>query len=543
MIDYSKHRHGSAGLANERMLAAAGLYRAEQGLFLGHDLFHGRELRSDQQAAVLLVGGARSYKGDHIIPWKVDGHYGDHIISMDWKAQNGPIAQLQVLQGRRVINFNPRGRGRVPAHRINPTSYLRSDSPTLIPDAKLFASNMLPLSGSANGEFFEATGQRWIEATAVTLARVDGVVTLPRLADLLGQIGQLTDDWLGFEAHMASMPEASIRLVVEELKVARESDSPNAGGVSGAKAEIAKAFSCLSDPQLRDAVSAPYDFDFSELTAPGAQPYLVNIMEAQEFAATSGPVVRALYTCAMIYKRRAVGFSRRQLWLLDEIGNVGRWPMAVELATFGAGYGIRPVFVVQSFAQLANLARGAEQIIPNSCGTQIYKGIRDSNEARRISTMLGTQTIEVEDFHTNEQARLESELAAMQVLAGHMDPMQAGFEMAQRDSKLRHRTKVPRLVKTSDEITNMMNGNALVFMPGVLERPAEVRVPNYWKRSELAGRYLGDPFHSPDGRVELRTRLGQRFQPIITAPVPEALADWPQYTSGYWSYVKGYRPL
>ena len=35
---------------------------------------------------------------------------------------------------------------------------------------------------------------------------------------------------------------------------------------------------------------------------------------------------------------------------------------------------------------------------------------------------------------------------------------------------------------TSDEITNMMNGNALVFMPGVLERPAEVRVPNYWKR-------------------------------------------------------------
>ena len=81
--------------------------------------------------------------------------------------------------------------------------------------------------------------------------------------------------------------------------------------------------------------------------------------------------------------------------------------------------------------QLANLARGAEQIIPNSCGTQIYKGIRDTNEARRISAMLGTQTIEVEDFHTNEQARLENELAAMQVLAGHMDPMQAGFEMAQ----------------------------------------------------------------------------------------------------------------
>lgn len=543
MIDCEQYRHGSAGLADERMLAQAGLYSAQSGLYLGHSLTSNRELRSDQQAALLLVGGARSFKSNHIIRWLVDGHYNDHIMNMDWKAQNGPIAQLQVLQGRRNIYINPRNRGGVPSHRLNPVSYMRGDSPTLIPDCKLFAQNMLPFSGSTNGQIFEATGQRWIEAIAVVLARINGAATLPIMADLSGQVGQLSDYWLGFEGHMASMADPFIQTVVEELKAARESNNPNTGGASGAKVEIAKAFSSLSDPQLREAVSPPYDFDFADMNKPDAPPHFVSVMEAQDYAQTSAPVIRSIYTCNVIYKRRAVGTSRRQLWVLDEIGSIGSWPMAVDLATYGAGDGIRPVFITQSYAQLSRLAPQAEKIIPNSCGTQIYKGIRDSYEARRISAMLGTQTIEVEDFHTNERARLENEQAVLQVLSGQIDPVQAGFEMAQRDSMLNHQTKAPRPVMTPDEITNMKNGQALVFMPGVLERPALVHVPNYWQCRQLTGRFMRDPYISPRGKVEVSTRLGQRFKPIITEPVPSALADWPQYRSGYWSYVKGYRPL
>lgn len=540
-FDYGEYRFGSAGFADERMITEAGLYQAHSGLYLGHDQ-RSRILRSDQQAAMLLVGGARSFKTDHIAPWLIDGHYGDHIICMDWKAQLAPIAQLQVLQGRRVINFNPRDRSGVPAHRMNPTSYLCANSPTLISDAKRFASDILPLSGSANADYFENGGQRWIEAGATTLARVNGVVELPLLADLMGQIGLLTDFWLSFEEHMAAMPEASIRQVVEELKAARESNNPNAGGANGIKGEIAKAFACLSDPELRAAVSPPYDFDFKELAHPDAPPYLVNIMEAQEFSQTSAPVVKALYTCAEIYKHRSVGRSRRQLWVLDEIGNIGKWPKAMDLATYGAAY-IRTIFIVQSSAQLANLAPNADKIIPNSCGTSIWKGIRDADEARRVSSMLGTQTIEHEDFQMNEQARINRQNAMRDVLLNGADPFEAGIKLAQQNSFATHQTKAPRALMSHDEIMNMKNGNALVFMPGVLERPAMVRVPNYWKRRDLAGRYLGDPFHSPQGKVELRGSMGQQFHRIITEAVPHQLADWPQYQSGYWSYVEGFRPL
>ena len=105
-----------------------------------------------------------------------------------------------------------------------------------------------------------------------------------------------------------------------------------------------------------------------------------------------------------------------------------------------------------------------------------------------------------------------------------------------------HQTKAPRALMTPDEIMNQPNSMATVFMPGVLEKPVQVQLRNYWQRRDLAGRYLSDPFHSKDGTVELRGLLGQRHKQIITEPVPGKYAHYPQYASGMWSYVQGYRP-
>jgi len=537
---YEQFKFGSGSFATPEMINAAGLTQAPEGLYLGQDL-QGRVCFSNQQSAVLLQGGARGFKGDHIIPWLVDGHYRHHIISMDWKGQNGEIAQLQALQGRNVVNWSPRNTGSVQAHRINPVAYLRGDSPTLIPDAKIFSLNIIPFDGSRDGAYFQGNAQRINEAVTVTLARVQGVVTLPDLADLLIALGNLSDEWLNFEEHMAQMPEASIRQVVDQLKEVRESDSPNTGGFAGIKGEINKAYSCLSDPQLRAATSAPFDWCLSELDKPDTPPTMLNIMEAMEFAQTSAPVVKALYTAALIYKRRAVG-SRPQLWLLDEIGNIGAWPLAVDLATYGAGYGIRPVYVVQSSAQLDNLAPRAAAIIPNSCGTQIYKAVRDYNEARRLSSMLGIQTIEQEDFRLNETARIAQQTAVMDVFVKGGDPFQAGRILAQEEQRAIYKTKSPRAVLTPDEIMNMQQGNVLVFMSGTVQRPMMLTVPHYWQRPELAGRYLRDPFHSPQGVVEIHNGQRQIFAPIIDEPAPYPLTNCPQYKSGTWQYVQGYKP-
>ena len=63
------------------------------------------------------------------------------------------------------------------------------------------------------------------------------------------------------------------------------------------------------------------------LTKEGSPPCLVSIMEDLEYAETSGPIVRTLFSTALLHKRRAIS-ARPQFWVLQEIGNIGAWPLA-----------------------------------------------------------------------------------------------------------------------------------------------------------------------------------------------------------------------
>lgn len=489
-------------------------------------------------SALLLCGGARSFKGSFITPWLVDGYYTDHVINMDWKGQNGSISALQVLQNRRVINYNPRGN----THRINPFSDIHRHSPTLVPDSKLKSQSIIPLNGSANAEYFQGNAQRYTEAVIVELARLYDEVTLPLLADHMGLLGSAHEQWLSFEYEMLHSSHPASRQVAIELQEIRNSNNPNAGGFQGIKGEIDKAFACMSDPQLRASLSPPFDFCFSELVKPGAPAYVVNIMERMEFAKTSGLVIRMLFTSCMMYKRRHLD-ARRQVWCLDEIGNIGHWALAVELATFGAGYGIKPVYVSQSYQQLDNLAPHASSIIANSCGTEINIGVRSNQEADRIAKKCGTETLELPDVITNERVRLENEKTAQQAILGQIDPFEAGVQIAQNERLLKHKKKIARQLRTPDEVRNTHEHTAYVFMPGVLSGALETRFLPYWMRHDLAGKYLGDPYHSPKGKVQISGTWGQKLLPVITETAPTEIADWPQYReTGQWSYVKGYRP-
>ncbi|MEM8761145.1 MAG: type IV secretory system conjugative DNA transfer family protein, partial [Pseudomonadota bacterium] len=111
------------------------------------------------------------------------------------------------------------------------------------------------------------------------------------------------------------------------------------------------------------------------------------------------------------------------------------------------------------------------------------------------------------------------------------------------DRLAQHKSKMARDHRSPDEVLNTDMGPAYVFMPDELERPILARNPPYWQRRDLAGAYLGDPFHSTPGTVEIATRWGQRHRTVITEAAPRHLRDWPQYRdSGLWSYVKGHRP-
>ncbi|SMD04517.1 hypothetical protein SAMN06295998_1228 [Primorskyibacter flagellatus] len=75
-------------------------------------------------------------------------------------------------------------------------------------------------------------------------------------------------------------------------------------------------------------------------------------------------------------------------------------------------------------------------------------------------------------------------------------------------------------------------------LPGPL---CATRIP-YWEQSSMAGSFHPNPYHPPLDSVFVQTFWGMRRRKVIVEPVAEPLAHLPQYKSGLWSYIEGYRP-
>jgi len=544
MIDYQKYPQGSAGFCDTAMLRRAGLFEAS-GAFIGVDPASGRKCYASGQSAILVCGGPRSCKGSISTPWLVDGHIRDangphHIIALDLKQQDTVIASQQVPHRRWAYYFNPRLAQAMAAHRMNPLSHLRPELLTLAADALQTAQSWIP-NTDPRAAYFEGMAQRLFAAAAVTYARVYGEVTLPGLADKLAGLGAATDEWLSFEYEISRQPESQIYEVATLLQELRKGNA-DSGGFAGIKNEISRSFNCMMDAQLRAAVSPPFDFDAEWLTRSDMPPCLISIMEHLDYAEVSAPIIRALLTNILITKRRAALTARPQFWLLNEIAHF-KWPLAQELGTISAGYGIRTAYVVQSSRQLDTLKPGASDVIPNSSGVQIYVGTRSVQQASLIARQLGTMSLDYYDPVQAEHARHAKSRAMADLVLGRGDVVSSWLDASHYDRLAREPKKLSRDLRTADEILNTPMGLAYVFMPGILERPALLHIPNYWQRRDLAGLYLGDPMHAKPGTVEIATRWGQRHRRVITEPVPNAYAEWPQYRDhGLWSYVKGYRP-
>ncbi len=425
--------------------------------------------------------------------------------------------------------------------RISPTSHLKAASPTLTVDSGEFAKNWHPETGHGQAKFFEQMAQLFITAVIVTHVRTHGEITLPELADHCVSVGSLSDEWLSLEYEMSQSSDREIAELAKELDRQRDNIS-DTGGWDGIKNELKRSFACMRDEQLRASVSNP-NWDFSELVKPGAPPALVNLMEDHRYSEVSQPVIRALYNSTAHYKMGALD-ARPQAWLLDEVGNIkGGWPMVEQLASYAAGYNIRALIIVQSLNMLDRLIKDGSKVIPQSCGTQLFMGIRYLPDAEVVSRLLGQETRPFDDFTIQQNARYAQQQAVMSVAAGMMDEMQAAAQIRHNKAMASYRSVIKRPVRTPDEVINTPKGGVFVFMPGEMERGALNYAPPYWLRPDLAGRFLRDPYHSPKGAVELKTRFrGKQRRIIINDPVPDKYAHLPQYADGRWDYVDGYIP-
>lgn len=529
----AEFRFGSADFASYREIARAGMFRQKpDSLFVG---FHDRKpLWYSGPGGVLLVAGARSGKLRDILAYNLlPGVCLHTIFALDPKGELAAISRNQTADRKYVITWNPFALHGLPAMRINPVGHLTADSPSLISDVKVLCENLIPPTGSPQGAYFEGRAREVLEGIIVTLVRLNGVLSLPDLYRITSLIPGAGDEWVDFAWEMTQSGYPFSARIEEELAAAREDSS---GGFQGILGEVFKSVACLSDPALMQAVSPPFDFDLGE-PCKGNQAYQVYFIVPAEFLSASSPVLRAMFVGAMAHKSKAPD-APMQSFILDECaqlaGDAG-FPLITKLFTYGAGIGIRPIAVFQDIGQMNTISKGAETIIPSSAACRIYFGVRDIASATALSRMLGVQTLLYDDHAAQARAR-HAKTRAMQAMLSEDDPLGPALDMAHHRNEAFRQTKQQRLLRTPDEIINEDASLAYVFVDG-LTHPVLATRRAYWTQRFTAGRYYPNPYHPPADTVRVTTRWGMRTRRVITEPVPERFAHYPQYQDGMWQRI------
>lgn len=535
MDDWShkgSYRFGSARFAGSADLSAAGMLRkTPTAVFLG--FIDGALIWYDGDGGLLLVAGARAGKLRDILGYNVCSGtcHALTMLILDPKGELAAISRDQTLDRKFCYYWNPLSLHGLPSNRVNPVSYLTRSSPTLFSDMKVFIEEAMPRSGAASGEYFELNGRRFAEAIGLALVQMHSELTLPDFASAIGALPAGGSDWLDIAWEMHRSGIELCKTVEEEIAVARGDSS---GGFRGIVGELQKAVACMSDPLLRASVSPPYDVDLKDLcdTEQAIQFYM---MAPPEMIGPWGLVLKSIFVGAMILKARAPQ-ARKQTWILDECAQLEGFGLVEKMFSYGAGIGIRPFAVFQDVSQMDRLSRTARRVIPSSAAVQVFFGLRELESAKRVSDMLGVETLDFLDVAHQGRAAHESAAGLRSIFSGG-DAFEAAPRLLQQIRESHLLAKQHRLLQTPDEVLNMAPGHSFIFADGLPGAVYASRAP-YWTQSFMAGRYHPNPYHRPLDSVQVRGRYGSSWKRIITELVPPAFAHYPQYQSGLWSYVE-----
>jgi type IV secretion system protein VirD4 len=536
MFQNEYFRFGSASWSSEDDLRSAGMLKGK-GLQIGY--WGETPLCLDTDAPSITIAGAGAGKMRDLLAMAVASNAGGRNFILDPRGEIAAVTQPFFAMRRAcAYTWNPCAIAGLPQHRCNPLDILDLSNSRFHADCKFIAESLIPLSGSSNGHYFELRARDWIEnlLKAIIEQSNSGSVSFPDLFRTVNLIETDRDRWADFLSAMLSSSMESVRRTAGEM-VTKQQDSPKEfGAILG---ELYAHLNFLDDPMLQASLENP-NFSLNALCDPH-QPATLFVNVPIEYVALWSPVLRTMFTAAMLYKSRAPQAPRLTM-IVDECGQLGRFEAVLRAFTFGRGAGVRAWALFQDTGQIIrNFGQPALQGFLGSAALRQFFGVRDYETASMISSMLGQKTLEFDDTLRQAEAQRSQFSAAMRVMNGD-DPFQAMYDMRHFESASQNRTKQARPLMTPDEILAMPEDRQILFVSGKSLKPIYAERHAYWTRPGAG--FLPNPYHPPLDVVTIPSRRGPRTVRVIREPVPAAFAHLPQYRDGdgIWAFIEGFRP-
>lgn len=526
--------HGSARFASDHEIAAAGLYGGT-GLQCGYGKRGSLHVGGD--APALIIGGAGCGKLTTMIAYMACDPDRERTMYFDPRGEISAISMHNAARKRRPeYRWNPANLPG-PHQNCNPLDFLQRGDPSLTADCLIIARSLIPKREGGTDSYFITRAQDWTGGFIKAPVLRDGGTSLPELFRNISAVESDRHRWASLADFMLNSGDVDLRRIVGEM-LKKQQESPREFGST--MGEIYAHLGFLGDPRLQASLENP-QFSLSDLSDPET-PCNIGVLCPVEYIQLWSPVLRLFFTVAKLYKQRRP-HGPRVTMIVDEAGQLGHFDTLLEGFTFGRGAGTRTIAVLQDIGQIIrNYGAPTLQSFMGSAQTRIFLGIRDLQTAQMVSSMLGDQTLQVDDRLLREEAR-RAQIEASRRIFEDEDPLAAAFDHAHQGWRREYRRSQRRALMTPDEILAMPEDRFLMFVSGKNLPPIYGYRYPYFARPEMAGKYLPNPWHPPTDSLTVRTRFGNRRVRVITEPVPTELAHLPQYQDGYWIYPEGYRPI
>lgn len=533
-FDNEANRFGSAAWASGQDLKNAGMF-AGNGLQTGYA--HGNALTLDTDAPILTIAGAGAGKMRDLLAVAIARNAGNRNFILDPRGEIASVTMINfVMAGSHAYCWNPTRMHDLPVHRMNPLDILNRNSSQFHADCKFIAKSLIPTNESSSGRYFELRAQDWAENIMKMLVERDGDVSFPSFYRVINAIESDTAYWSDCLEFMLRSSMDSVRRTAGEMLAKQQDSEREFGSIVG---ELYAYLSFLDDPMLQAALQQP-DASLADTCNPHqAASWFINV--PIEYVQLWAPLLRTMFTVQMLYKSRAPSAPRLTM-IIDEAGQLGAFESLLRAYTFGRGAGIQTWALFQDTGQIIrNFGGPGLQGFMGSAALRQFFGVRDYQTAQLVSNMAGTETLEYDETLRQAEAKRQKFHAAMKMMTDG-DPFSAIQDMKYQAQASQHRTKQARALITPDEVLAMPEDRQIQFISGKNLRPVYAEKHPYYMRREFAGRFLPNPFHPPLDTMLIPQNWRDRRVKIITEPVPAQFAHFPQYQSGMWSYVDGFRP-
>lgn len=384
--------HGATRWATRAETAAAGLYAAFRGLYVGQDA-RGRHLRFGGPEHVACYAPTRSGKGvGLVIPNCL--LYEGSLVCLDVKKENwAATAGIRAEVGQKVFLFDPLAPDGRTA-RYNPFTYVRRGTIDAFDDVQRIAQMVFP-HVSGDQAFWTDSARSAFVGAAAFLAET------PELPLTFGEVLRLLAGAEGAKAMLeriearrqAGRPytEATVNALQDYLK-------GSADLVNSIRKTVTARLALWFNPRI-DAATAESDFDLRELR---------HSLHAIYIGVTPDNIARLRPLLALFFQQlidltvrvlpQHDERARHQLLLLlDEFPLLGPMPVLADAFAFVAGYDVRIMLIMQSKAQLRDRdlygSDKAEAILDN-CGLEVVFGTKDLKLSEELSARLGYDTVE-----------------------------------------------------------------------------------------------------------------------------------------------------